>query len=218
MVPTRRSAATARFDTLALRPPEPTPADGPAAAGAAPIWPALTGWCGQDAAGLPQALLHGPGADVVAEAMACRIDGSQRLAGLGRAAGLAWRLSLKLREALGWRRPHDPWDAGWVLTTANGRAQLGQHWWPRRPTLLLAAVADADVLAPVQQALAARLATRASGDGAGRPLAVRWVWIDPASAAAACAATAGPTRPGFLPGRGPSAQPAPADRRCSAPP
>ena len=110
-----------RFDTAALRPPEAGPGTAPAA---------LLVWCQAD---------HGPfawqatDADAAAlNALMRSLDGEDRLRTLGRAEGLRWRLSLKLREALGLRRAQDPWDCG----HARGADAL-LHFLPRRPTLIV---------------------------------------------------------------------------------
>ena len=196
-----------RFDTQALRPPALTPdASACTQRGAAP-WAAVLAWCHQADGAAPQAVLAGHGAQAWAEALACQLDGSQRLAGLGRAAGLAWRLGLVLRETWARRHRDDPWDAGWPLDNAAGHDHLARHWWPRRPTLLLADAALAEPLSAVHQALAARL--RAAS--AGPALPVRWLWVAQTMAAASAPApTVAPAGPSpqalrFSPGAAPRA-------------
>lgn len=67
---------------------------------------------------------------------ACALDGSHRLARLGRWRGLAWRLQLLWRERVTARgpRPDDPWDCGWWR---SGALDAAQTFRPRRPTMLM---------------------------------------------------------------------------------
>lgn len=164
-----------RFDTRVLRPPAVAAnesarlQDQPASAAA------LLAWCQGGGPDLAVAVLQGsgpaPNLAAWADALARHLDGGTRLDALGRSAGLAWRLRIKLREA--WpgraRQPDDPWDAGWALASGAALAHWHSAWQPRRPTLVLAEAGRADVLAPALAALAQRLA--------GSALALRWLWV-----------------------------------------
>ena len=178
---------SARFDSLALRPPAAA-ADEVARLQA---WPdlarSLQAWCLQGAVPRPDqrlALGHlagaagDDGAALVpwADAFARQIDGGTRLDAMPRLAGLAWRLQVKLNDLLPGRQrqPDDPWDAGWASTTPPALRQLQAHWRPRRPTLLLARVSEAPAL---------RLALAALGQREGEfRHAVRWLWVGSAAA------------------------------------
>ncbi len=128
----------ARFDERALRPPIAGPGGVPAD---------LLNWCRtgdprfawRDCSASPDEL----------NALMRELDGDRALQALASAAA-RWqvRLGLKLREAMGWRRADDPWDAG-HLRELDALLQFE----PRRPTLI---VADAS-----QQAARELLATRA---------------------------------------------------------
>lgn len=185
----------ARFDALALRAPTAGPDEAARLAGQAATTERLLAWCHRGAAqrqalraqsvaplGVDHRLavgaLHGPDNGdrptlaAWAEAFARRIDGSHRLEALpGRAAGLAFRLGVKLHDAMWWRarQPTDPWDAGWVITTPAALDRLQTLWAPRRATLLLADAGAQDTLSPCLTALAHRRA------GFGHP--VRWLWV-----------------------------------------
>ncbi len=104
--------------------------------------------------------------------LACEIDGSLRLHAMaGTLARLAWRAQVKLNDACWWRQRQDsdPWDAGWASTSPPGRRQWQRGFVPRRATLVLADIADA-------QALTLPLALlRQSGDDLPHP--VRWLWV-----------------------------------------
>ena len=135
---------------------------------------ALLAWCQSGAPALAVATLQGkarPDLAAWADALARHLDGGTRLDALGRSAGLAWRLRIKLNQA--WpgrvRQPADPWDAGWALAGTDALAHWHSGWQPRRPTLVLAEAGRADVLAPALAALAQRLA--------GSALALRWLWV-----------------------------------------
>ena len=165
----------AGFDTRVLRPPAVAAnesarlQDQPASAAA------LLAWCQGGGPGLAVAVLQGsgpaPNLAAWADALARHLDGGTRLDALGRSAGLAWRLRIKLGEA--WpgrvRQPGDPWDAGWALASGGALAHWQSGWQPRRPTLVLAEAGQADALAPALAALAQRLA--------GSALALRWLWV-----------------------------------------
>lgn len=107
-----------------------------------------------------------------ADAFARQLDGSTRLAALpGRAAGRAFRLGVKLHDAMWWRarQPADPWDAGWAIDTPAALRHLATHFQPRRATLILA---DARRF----EALNAGLAGLAQRQAALRH-PVRWLWV-----------------------------------------
>jgi hypothetical protein len=185
----------ARFDALALRAPVPRPDEAARLAGQAATAKRLLAWCHHDA-GPAQAALAPPGARPAADqrlavgalrcagigdphaliawadAFARRIDGGTQLDALpGRAAGLAFRLRVKCHDAMAWRarQPTDPWDAGWVINTPAALARLRTGWTPRRATLLLADVHDADALH------AGLAALRQRQGGFRHP--VRWLWV-----------------------------------------
>ena len=143
--------------------------------GTAPAW-----WPGalpRVASRLAVATLRGaagaPAAATIAwaDSFARQLDGSNRLAALpGRAAGLAFRLGVKLHDAMWWRprQPDDPWDAGWAIDTAPALRHLQNNFQPRRATLILA---DARRFEPLSAGLAG-LAQRQ----AGLRHPVRWLW------------------------------------------
>lgn len=172
----------ARFDSLALRPPAASAMEARLQADRPAPWQALADWCGAGGAGQGTsrhklAVAQLDGADAAAcqrwvNAFARQLDGSSRLDALpGRAPGLAWRLQTKLLDTLAWRarRFDDPWDAGWALSTPAALDRWAAHFVPRRPTLVLADLADQ----PALQAGLAALALR-SPDWA-HP--VRWLWV-----------------------------------------
>ncbi|WP_157269529.1 hypothetical protein [Azohydromonas aeria] len=166
--PARRMAPTllARYDGAALRvapPGGPVPAwqedaGQPAQRGA---WAGLERWCADATApgALPRlgvaVLTGGSGAQqsALAEAFSRHIDGTVRLEAMGRLAGLAWRLRIKLDEARWWRAlpPGSPWDAGYLPLSGAELAPLAA-FQPRRATLI---VADGLHPALLAQALAA---------------------------------------------------------------
>lgn len=185
----------ARFDALALRPPTATADEAARLSAQAATAERLLAWC-HHGAGPGQASPAQPGAAPVADqrlavgalrsaadsdpnpltawadAFARQIDGGTRLDALpGRAAGLAFRLGVKLHDAMGWRarQPTDPWDAGWVITTPAALARLRTVWTPRRATLLLADAGASDTLRPCLTVLAQR--------SAGFRHPVRWLWV-----------------------------------------
>ncbi|OGB01666.1 MAG: hypothetical protein A3E25_19805 [Burkholderiales bacterium RIFCSPHIGHO2_12_FULL_69_20] len=185
----------ARFDTLALRAPTAMPDELARLAGQAAAAEQLLAWCHRGAE-WQQALqappvappvvdprlavgaLHGPANGdpralaAWADAFARQIDGSHRLEALpGRAAGLAFRLGVKLHDAMGWRprQPTDPWDAGWVVTTPAALHRLQTVWTPRRATLLLADAGAQETLRPCLTVLGQRSADFRHP--------VRWLWV-----------------------------------------
>lgn len=148
--------------------------------------PALRAWCrhhtrpmGHGVASVPARLLavaalladDPAAARRQAESLALCMDGSLRLAGMSRSAGLAWRLQVKLMDALFWRdaAADHPWDAGWARPQAESARHLAEQFVPRRATLVLADAAHARVLSPVL----GRLAARANS----LPWPVRWLWV-----------------------------------------
>jgi hypothetical protein len=80
----------------------------------------------------------------------CRdIDGSDTLQALpSAAAGLAWRLQIKLAECLWWRGSitQAPWDAGYLRSDMQAQPLL-PRFRPRRPTLVVAPCWSAPALA-----------------------------------------------------------------------
>lgn len=169
------AALTARFDTEALRPPALPPEPDAAIARwlASPAWAQMLAFCApQRTPRLSVATLAGEQAPHCAEAFACLLDGSARLAGLGRAAGLAWRLQVKLADALPWRglRDGDPWDAGWARSAPGSLRHLRAGFLPRRATLVLADAAERTGLTLPLATLVQR------ADGFAHP--VRWLWVD----------------------------------------
>lgn len=119
-----------RFDTRALRPPQASDAAVPAA---------LLAWCRQ--AEGPFAWCETAVAAPQLDALMRELDGDARLQQLSRAAGLRWRLGLKLREALGLRRATDPWDCGHARSSD---ALL--HFLPRRPTVIVSSERSAQAV------------------------------------------------------------------------
>jgi hypothetical protein len=89
----------------------------------------------------------------------------------GRAAGLAFRLGVKLHDAMWWRprQPDDPWDAGWVIDTPPALDRLATGFLPRRATLVLADAQAAGRLRPALAAMAQRQAEFRHP--------VRWLWV-----------------------------------------
>jgi hypothetical protein len=178
----------ARFDRVALQAPLAAPREAEDALKArySQALPSVMAWCHtpvragartewQAAAtqDFSIATLRGPdpaSTTAWANALARTLDGSTRLEAMpGRAAGLLWRLQIKLHDAMGQRQPDDPWDAGWASTAPPALRQLEGHFMPRRATLILAA---ADECAGLMMALA-QLAQRS--DDLSHPL--RWLWV-----------------------------------------
>jgi hypothetical protein len=173
----------AGFDSLALRPPAQSDSAQARLRGQAQAAQALTAWCLQGT--LPRlrqrmlvgALRGATGADAQslvdwADAFARQIDGGLRLDAMStRVQGLAWRLQTKLNDARVWRvrRPDDPWDAGWALSTPAALRRLQTGWMPRRATLVLADAADHEALRLALTALWQR------HPGFRHP--VRWLWV-----------------------------------------
>lgn len=123
-----------RFDTALLRPPAPaSTATEPALARC------LRDWCLSAPACAAASIAPQPGLD----AFAGVLDGSERLARLGRWRGLLWRLEVKLKDLIPGRapQPSDPWDCGWLQPGAAARLA---RWQPRRPTLILCTEAEAE--------------------------------------------------------------------------
>ena len=169
-----RPGLGARFDTRALRPPIVAGDEAARLQSQPACAAALLAWCQRGDPVLAVAALQGkpaPGPTAWANALARQLDGGTRLEALGRAAGLAWRLRLKLGEA--WpgraRQPGDPWDAGWALTSSDALLHWQRSWQPRRPTLGLAEAGQAAVLAPALATLPQQLAPDAPP--------VRWLWV-----------------------------------------
>jgi len=120
--------------------------------------------------GLPDAV-DAAALEALADVLARELDGGWRLDQLARAAGLVFRVQVKLADMAWWRAvdPADPWDAGWVRPTPAACDELATRFVPRRTTLLLAEADDAAVLAPVRDALRQR--------ASALPRALRWVWV-----------------------------------------
>jgi hypothetical protein len=150
-----RDAFTARFDEAALRAP---PWDTLPPAVAAKALDALRAWCldgiGSGARPLMApsaasdvtvpfraAVVTGENADAAVLALGLQLDGSLRLQQMGRFAGIAWRLAVKLHDAMWWRgrQPSDPWDFGFLRD--DGDAAIAR-FTPRRATLIAVAGAD----------------------------------------------------------------------------
>jgi len=185
----------ARFDRLALRPPEAPDAEATLAGRHPAAWQALQAWCWQGAGpghcpalrpgGWPaagQRLAVGAlraGDDTAAlafaQALARQLDGSLALEAAiargGPRAGLALRLAAKRHDAMWWRprQPADPWDAGWAVDTPPALRHWKAGFAPRRATLVLADRAAADALRLVLAALVQRQ------DDLRHP--VRWLWV-----------------------------------------
>jgi hypothetical protein len=173
----------AGFDSEALRPPAAADSERARLRAQAQATQALTQWCLQGAVPrLRQRMLVGAlrgasGAEAQAlmtwaDAFARQIDGGIRLDAMStRVQGLVWRLQTKLNDARAWRarRPTDPWDAGWALSTPPALRRLQSDWMPRRATLVLADAADHEAL---RLALAALWQRHASFR---HP--VRWLWV-----------------------------------------
>lgn len=161
---------TARFDLQALNPPRLSAAPPP---DQHPAWAALSAFCAP--VRQPRwavATLSGDGATALADAFACMLDGSVRLAGLGRAAGIAWRLQVKLQDVMPWRglQPGDPWDAGWARSAPASVRWLAKGFEPRRATLLLSPTGERGPLTLPVATLAQR------SDQMAHPL--RWLWVE----------------------------------------
>ena len=144
--------------------------------GSAPLWqpgarPRVAEWL--RVATLRGAAGSSPTATIAwADHFARQLDGGSRLAALpGRAAGLAFRLGVKLHDAAWWRprQPDDPWDAGWAIDTTPALQHLACAFQPRRATLILA---DARRFEPVSAGLAGLVQRQA---GLRHP--VRWLWV-----------------------------------------
>ncbi len=173
----------AGFDTQALRPPAAAQSERARLKAQAVGVRALTAWCLTGAVPKPKlrlavgALRGAVGAEAVAlmgwaDAFARQMDGGIRLDALPtRAAGLAWRIQAKLNDARPWRsrRPDDPWDAGWALSTPPSLRRLQTAWMPRRATLVLADAADHVALRLALAALWQR------HESFRHP--VRWLWV-----------------------------------------
>ena len=200
------SGLGARFDSQALRPPAPGPsAVDDARARQQPAWVGLQAWCQQGAGPgrssglrpgaqpavalrLAVAAVQGPdpaAALAWADAFARQLDGSVALAALsggaqGRAA-LALRLRVKAQDAMWWRsrRPDDPWDVGWAISTSTSPSPSpwSSDFLPRRATLVLADRREADSLQPHLTALTER------SEGFWHP--VRWLWVGSGAGTAA---------------------------------
>lgn len=80
------------------------------------------------------------------DGVACELDGSHRLARLGRLRGLAWRLQVLLNDHRPGRalQRADPWDCGWWR---DGALAAAVAFRPRRATLLL--VPDGEAVVPL---------------------------------------------------------------------
>lgn len=113
-----------RFDAQALEAPAGSGASVPG------VW---LDWC-QSATGA-FAWCHCDASLAELNALMRELDGDRALQALASgAARWQWRISLKLREALGLRRAQDPWDAGHLRDLD---ALL--RFEPRRPTLIVGA-------------------------------------------------------------------------------
>lgn len=141
----------ARFDLALMAPPAAT------AAVDAALLARVRAWCEQGVLTRPTrsfaaaSIAPHPALDGVA----CALDGSHRLARLGRVRGLAWRLQVLLNDHRPGRpvQPGDPWDCGWWR---DGAFEAAAAFRPRRPTLLL--VRDGDAVAKLLTVLRERSA------------------------------------------------------------
>ena len=172
-----------RYDHLALRPPLASAGEQGRLRAQAAAVQALTQWCLQGAVPrVRQRMLVGTlrgasGAEALAlaswaDAFARQIDGGMRLDAMStQVQALAWRLRVKLNDALPWRTrlASDPWDAGWALSAPAALRQLQTVWMPRRPTLVLADAADHEALRLALMALWQRHAQFRHP--------VRWLWV-----------------------------------------
>jgi hypothetical protein len=161
------AALTARFDTRVLQPP---PATLPWPPAAAETFTALRDWCLEGAVPrttAPLRIASLEGADAAVRELALQLcwerDGSLQMQGLGTAARIGLRLRTKARDLLDGRlgspqQADDPWDAGGLITDADGLAALG-HFVARRPTLMVVEAPDAATLRTVLQQLASRCVT-----------------------------------------------------------
>ncbi len=168
----RQTLATffARYDGLALRPPDEARAGAPPGdEPARQLQARLRQWC-FEGAGSGARPRWRPGARTavplrfavarleaddpawsagIAESLCLDLDGTRQLqACTDGAARLRLRLAVKLRDAQWWRprQPFDPWDSGFVPTDGAGRAHLAGGFLPRRATLIVAAGAPEDAL------------------------------------------------------------------------
>jgi hypothetical protein len=111
----------ARFDLHTLAPPEVGDALPPEE---------LLAWCRNSGQAWRETTASGAELD----ALMRELDGDRALQALPSAAArLRVRLGLKAREALGWRRAGDPWDAGRLR-----ELDALLRFEPRRPTLIVA--------------------------------------------------------------------------------
>lgn len=154
-LPSFLQALAARYDASVMRPPAPT-----SSVAASPEWQRLALWCftGAGEGGAPllrpwalprveqrfaAAVLageHGEERRQLVQGFLRHLDGSTGLEALPtRAAQLALRLQVKVRDAMWWRarQRDDPWDCGYLLAGAAAEVSLGR-FLPRRATLLVA--------------------------------------------------------------------------------
>lgn len=135
-------AVAARFDLQLMQPPAPTGDADPA------LLARVRAWC--EAGAFPHPTHRFAAAGIAPhpalDAVACELDGSHRLARLGRLRGLAWRLQVLLNDHRPGRalQPADPWDCGWWR---DGALAAAAAFRPRRPTLLM--VRDGPAVTPL---------------------------------------------------------------------
>lgn len=99
-------------------------------------------------------------ANAIATRLMLDLDGSLRLAEMGRLGGIGLKLRTLLRDGLWWRaqQASDPWDCG-TLREDDTNWQALRAFTPRRPTLIVASGLTATALDSVVALLQEREAT-----------------------------------------------------------
>lgn len=99
-------------------------------------------------------------ATAIATRLMLDLDGSLRLAEMGRLGGIGLKLQTLLRDGLWWRaqQASDPWDCG-TLREGDANWQALRAFTPRRPTLIVASGLTATALDSVVAVLQEREAT-----------------------------------------------------------
>jgi hypothetical protein len=150
----------ARYDTAALRPPEPPAGEQLPASENQPepqAWAELQRWCLHEQARFSVKTLHGPSAPALARRLCLERDGSLQMQATSGAGRVALRLKTKLHDLMPGRprQPEDAWDSGYVIDTPAGLQALAR-FQPRRATLVVAQGLKADVLQAATEGLASR--------------------------------------------------------------
>ena len=184
----------ARYDTRVLRPPAAA-ATWSSTPSAVACLGALRRWCLAGAVPrttvtLAVACLQGEASATqsVATQLSLDLDGSLQMQALGSAGRIALRLKTKLHELMPSRprQPDDPWDAGTLITSAEGLQALAS-FRPRRPTLIVVDSGDVTplnaMLATLQDGHAAyawpvRVLVLGAVDVAAPSDAARWTHFD----------------------------------------